>query len=108
MYQILFYLFHAKGKNMAAVTKFVYIVIHFLSLFFIAKNDATGKSLFIILQFYSLLIPLISNIYIFSFIITAIFCREDSHCVTKIKCVLPRKPQCRYEACGCYDSNKFR
>ncbi|KEH15669.1 putative Late nodulin [Medicago truncatula] len=64
---------------MANVTKFVYIAIYFLSLFFIAKNDAT-----------------------------ATFCHDDSHCVTKIKCVLPRTPQCRNEACGCYHSNKFR
>ncbi|AES77081.1 putative Late nodulin [Medicago truncatula] len=58
---------------MANITKFVYIAILFLSLFFIGMNDAA------ILE-----------------------CREDSHCVTKIKCVLPRKPECRNNACTCY------
>ncbi|KEH27238.1 putative Late nodulin [Medicago truncatula] len=62
---------------MAKVTKFVYIAIHILSLFFIAMNDAV----------------------IFE-------CSEDSHCVTKIKCVLPRKPECRNTQCTCYRGYK--
>jgi len=40
---------------MAKVINLFYITILFLSLFFIAMNDA-GKSFFIILQFYSLLL----------------------------------------------------
>jgi len=40
---------------MAKVTKFVYITIYVLSLFFFGMNDA-GKSFSIILQFYSLLL----------------------------------------------------
>ncbi|KEH16102.1 Nodule Cysteine-Rich (NCR) secreted peptide [Medicago truncatula] len=65
---------------MVKVIKFVYITIYFLSLFFIAKNDATAIH----------------------------ECRAHSHCVARINCVLPRKPQCRNYACGCYDSNKYR
>ncbi|AES77082.1 late nodulin [Medicago truncatula] len=64
---------------MAKVSNFVCIMILFLALFFITMNDAARFE-----------------------------CREDSHCVTRIKCVLPRKPECRNYACGCYDSNKYR
>lgn len=64
---------------MAKVTKFGYIIIHFLSLFFLAMNVAGGRE-----------------------------CHANSHCVGKITCVLPQKPECWNYACVCYDSNTYR
>ncbi|KEH16103.1 Nodule Cysteine-Rich (NCR) secreted peptide [Medicago truncatula] len=57
---------------MAKVTKFVYITIHFLSLFFIAMN-----------------------------IVAIPECHADSHRVAKIDYVLTLKPQCRNYTCVC-------
>ncbi|KEH16100.1 Nodule Cysteine-Rich (NCR) secreted peptide [Medicago truncatula] len=63
---------------MAKVTNLFYITILFLSLFFIAMNDAARYE-----------------------------CREDSHCVTKVKCGLPRTPKCRNYICFCHNPNKY-